>query len=262
MNSINEGDFAIVCVSCDRFSSLWNIFFRRFENFWGGPDLKKYLISNYKDPNYPGWNTLMVGKDLSWSSNLQIALRKIKENKIIFMLEDAPLDKYISFKEVDGILKNFDKFKMGYLNLKSSPMPPSINQVTKEIRKIPLDMPYRTSFAPAIWKKSVLLDLLISNESAWEFEIKGSIRSAKYNNFYVTKKPLMKMLHIIIKGRVDLRANKKLLQNGERKNIDFENMNIIDFIKVIFSETINLAIKPFSYKIRKIFHRLKYYKKL
>lgn len=260
MNSINEIKFAIVCVSCDKFSSLWSIFFERFEKYWGGPNLKKYIVTNYKDSNNIDWQSINVGPDLSWSSNLIKALQEIKEENIIFLLEDAPLKDFISNEEITNVLFYFQEIEMNYLNLKSTPLPSSKYQTKTGFRKIPKDMPYRTSFAPSIWKKDVLINLLDENESAWEFEIKGSVRSMCYEKFYVTTRPLMKMLHIIIKGKVDLRANKILSKAGERHHIDFENMSGKEFFKIVFFELVNIAIKPFSYKIRKFFHKAKHFK--
>ena len=260
MNSTDDHNFAIVCVSCDKFSSLWPIFFRRFAKFWQGPDFPKYVITNFKNSNDDNWQSIKVGLDLSWSSNLLKALDKIKEDNIFFVLEDAPLNNVISNNEIFDVIENFNKYKMDYLNLKSTPMPSLKYQIDSNLRKIPLDMPYRTSFAPAVWKKSVLCELLNVNESAWEFEIKGSVRSRSYKNFYVLSSPLMQMLHIIIKGKVDLRANRVLLETGERSEIDFMNMNALDSLKLTFFEFINLLIKPFSYKIRKFFHKIKHFK--
>ena len=52
------------------------------------------------------------------------------------------------------------------------------------LRKIPKWSPYRCSLIPGMWEKNVLLNLIKENETPWEFEKKGSIRSVKYKKWY------------------------------------------------------------------------------
>lgn len=60
---------------------------------------------------------------------------------------------------------------------------------------------YRTSTVMSLWRKSVLSDLLVSGESAWDFEINGTIRSDRFDGFYATKTDSFNVLNGIIKGK-------------------------------------------------------------
>ena len=42
----------------------------------------------------------------------------------------------------------------------------------------------------------------MKGESAWEFEIQGTVRSNKFSHFYGLKKPLFKSQHCLIRGKM------------------------------------------------------------
>jgi hypothetical protein len=53
----------------------------------------------------------------------------------------------------------------------------------------------------SLWKRDVLLDLLVPGESAWEFEIAGSVRSDACEGFYATRTPRLSVINAVIQGK-------------------------------------------------------------
>jgi hypothetical protein len=60
---------------------------------------------------------------------------------------------------------------------------------------------YRTSIFSSICRKVALKKIINPGENAWEFELKGSLRSNKYKNFYSVNYDRFKYLHAIKKGK-------------------------------------------------------------
>ena len=63
-------------------------------------------------------------------------------------------------------------------------------------------------------EKKVLLKLLKSNETAWDFEIRGSIRSDEYDNFFSTWGKYFYLINGCIGGNWQRSAIKKLKSLG------------------------------------------------
>ena len=79
---------------------------------------------------------------------------------------------------------------------------------------------YKNSTIWSFWKKSVLLNLLVKEESAWDFETKGSLRASRYNNFYALKKNLIYYDNAIIKG-----SWRKSIIHNNFHNLDINNVS-------------------------------------
>jgi hypothetical protein len=77
---------------------------------------------------------------------------------------------------------------------------------------------YRTSTVVSAWEKQMLLTLLKPGESAWDFEIKGTIRSDEFDGFYSTRVSCLPVINGVIKGKWLPFAAKKIESLGA--NID------------------------------------------
>ena len=148
-------DFGIVVLSCDRFSSLWPLFFNRFERFFRSQSFNIYLLSNHKDINFSQSslkvNLIKVGDDISWSSNLIKLIKSVPEKNLLFFMDDAPLSKEVDMNKFDNALSAFASENMDYLNLKSSPSP-NLN-LKKDFGLLAPNTDYRAAIVPSLWKK-------------------------------------------------------------------------------------------------------------
>lgn len=214
----------VLVLSCDRYSSLWNLFFTRWERFWPECPYPVYLLSNQIECERSGVITLMTGEDLDWSSNLLSALDQIPQDNLLLMMDDAPLNATVDGLAFERLYKRFQNEGLNYLNLKSSPAPNGIGDA--EMGELLPGSLYRTALIPCIWKKGVLRNLAIQGETAWHFEILGSERSDQIPNFRSMRYPFFDFLHCIIRGKLDRRAAKILMNNGELQLLDFPIMTL------------------------------------
>ncbi|MCC5610839.1 hypothetical protein LC612_29860 [Nostoc sp. CHAB 5834] len=228
-------DVAVVVISCDKFSSLWDLFFERFSRFWPDFEGQMYLISNHKDFEREGVKTICVGDDRDWSSNLEIALSRIPEDNLLLMLEDAPLDRGVDHSNLTKIFADFCEQHFDYLNLKASPRPKNV-PANSTYGQYPANLMYRTALVPCLWRKTVLQDLLVPGESAWQFEIRGSRRSNKFESFYSVRDPVLHFLHCVIQGKLDRRAAAKLNSTGEIEALNFPVMSKHEYRKLRLKE--------------------------
>ncbi|MEN3015385.1 MAG: hypothetical protein ABDH21_04960, partial [bacterium] len=198
--SFNE-KISILVPSCDSYSDLWPIFFELFWRFWPDCPLNVYLISNEKAFSDHRIRNIRVGEDKGWSSNILMALSRIPEEYIFIFLEDlficSMVDQGTMNKIFDWILLNSPEY------IKLSPYPKSIDKIFSRdfISKIDQEDIYRTSVVLSVFRKDVLRDLLREGESAWDFEIYGTLRSKKYSNFYTVNKEIIKVVNGVIKGK-------------------------------------------------------------
>lgn len=243
---MTNDELAIVVLSCDKFSSLWPLFFKRLDRNFPTNCAKVYLLSNHIDLDIESDHAVevvCVGDDISWSSNLRKLLIHINESNVLLLMDDAPLSEVVAVKEFQIFYSFFIEQKMNYFNLKASPYPnKNIGDYFGEL--IP-STGYRTAVVPSLWKKTVLLNLLEDNENAWQFEVFGSRRSERYRGFYAIKTPLFTFDHIVIKGKIDRGVFKKLKSNGEHVGIAFPVMTSWEYLKVTLSSVRSRVLKRF-----------------
>tara|TARA_B100000900_G_C20578494_1_gene716385 strand:+ start:457 stop:1242 length:786 start_codon:yes stop_codon:yes gene_type:complete len=228
-------ELAIVILSCDKFSSLWPLFFKRLNQYFPKSNNRFYLLSNnlkYEVDTHHLVKVICVGNDTSWSDNLSKLLVQINEENVLLLMEDGPLAKNVNLEKLNFYHDVFIKNNMNYLNLKASPKPDK--NINPDFGEISPFKGYRTALVPSLWKKSILLSLLKKGESAWEFEVLGSERSSSYENFFSLNKPLFTLDHIIVKGKIERKIFKKLKFKNEHLDIEFPVMSKWESLKDYF----------------------------
>lgn len=192
-------DYSILILSCDKYSSLWQPFFLRFNKYWPNKKEPRYLITNHKEPIYENTKTICIGEDVDWSSNLLRALEQVNSEYVFIILDDVFLKRAIDQKFLSDILNFIQKYNPNYLNTKPRPKPrgPEKGDLARELVK---GSHYRSSITNAFWKKEILQNILIPGESPWQFEKIGVQRSNIYSDFYGTKKSLLFYDHIVVGG--------------------------------------------------------------
>jgi len=230
-NNINyiKKKFAILVVSCDKYSDLWDPFFELFFKFWPDCPFNIYLLSNYKITNYQKVKTINIGEDISWSDNLYKGLNLLKEDYVFLLLEDLF---FIDFVNTDKILNLFKlalSINVCYLRFRPDPKPDKkYNELIGVVSKGTV---YRATSAVCIWEKEILSKLLKTNETAWDFEIIGSVRSDEYDNFFSTWEKYFYLTNGCIKGKWQRGVIKKLNSLGIQ--IDLNNREIMTLKETI-----------------------------
>ncbi len=249
-----KSNIAILVVSCDNYSDLWEPFFQCFKRFWKDCHYKVYLLSNYKDYNSPDVETIKVGEDRSWSDNLINALKKMDEDYVFMFLEDLFLYKPVDNEQVIDLFNWAVGEDVNYLRttLRFHRADKPYNEKVGVLKKGSL---YRASTVMALWKKSVLLDLLEPGETAWQFEIGGTERSNKYDKFFATYENYFHTLNTVVRGKWVPSALKKVKAMGIEIDLaKREVMTFFEYFKLLFMELrsyiLSLLPKKWRKKIR------------
>lgn len=249
---------AIVVISCDKYSDLHKPFFNLFQRFWPDCPFKTYLISNTKGFDLPGLTNILVGKDISWSDNLINALNKIEEEFVFLWVDDLFLIEQVDTSKVTDIFAWAVESGANYVCLKALPRPDKKFNDLVVVGIVSPGSLYRASSVLSLWNKKTLLELLKPSESAWKFEIEGSVRSDKYDRFYATRKMAIKVINGVIKGKWQGSAIRKLNSLGASPDLlARQKMSLVEEIvflsKRLRSSLLRIFPNNFRRQIRKIF---------
>ena len=195
----NSLSFAVLVLSCDKYSDLWPAFFFQFKKHF--PDLgcvPVYLGSNTEVCDEPGVVSILSGPDSDWSSSLKAILQQIPEDNLFVILEDlfpcTDIDPGC-LEEVIEFMGAGDVCHVKYWNNPQAHIP-----VNAMVSRYPAGMPYLASVC-GFWRRQTLEDLLVCGETAWDFEINGSYRASFLGGFFGLNTPLFGFKNLVEKGR-------------------------------------------------------------
>lgn len=196
MQKVN--DFAVLILSCDKYSDLWNPFLENFRRFFPVADIPVYLGSNLVKCDIPGVIPVLSGDDVDWSSSYRKILEQIPELKLFVILEDLLLASPVNEVGLQAALRYL--FEKGAKHIKYWGTPPP-DEHTEDtwIGVHPRGAPYRATVC-GFWDRSYLMSLLIEGENPWNFEILGSYRTSYTDGFYGLTRPLCAYRNMIEKG--------------------------------------------------------------
>ena len=194
-----EYDIGIVILSFDDFYVTWEPCIDHFFNAWPDCPYPVYLLNNFSSCGDERVIDLLVGTDENWSDSLKKGLLKVPNSRLFFHYDDA----FVSAINVDEVQSIFDMAVGNDLDsvaLRRRKFDTG-ERFNDKIYKLNGRAKYRTSLHHNLIKKNVVLDLLESGESAWEFEKAGSVRSSRYSFYSVYQEGLVIEYHGIIKGK-------------------------------------------------------------
>jgi len=203
---------AIVIASCDSYSETWGPFGTLFGRFWPDCPFPAYLVSNEGKFCSQRILGIRVGADVSWSDNILTALSQICEEYVILMVDDLFLAAPADTARIAAILEWMNRAGANCVHLYGRPRPAT--RTTGLVGPLPPGTYYRASAISSMWRKSVLKSVLRSGETAWDFEIQGSIRSDEFEGFYSALEPCFAFINGLIKGRWHPRAVAQLQKLG------------------------------------------------
>lgn len=170
MESINN--VAIFVNTFDGYSDLWDIFWDIFDKYGFDCPYAKYSVSNELDYNRPGVTNIKVGKETNWFERTIKALKKVKEEYLVFFLEDYFVSKKIDFNEINSIIVKMMEENVFFYRLSMRNGLPS----KKSFVKMQSGSDYPITLQLAIWKKDVFEKIVTELYSArcrspWDFEV-------------------------------------------------------------------------------------------
>lgn len=251
-----EGKTAILVVTCDNYSDLWDPFFECLHRFWPDCPFRVYLLSNNKKCERDGVTNVLSGDDISWSDSLIRGVRQVEEDYVMLIHEDLFLCRNIDTKKVSDIFAWAIESGANYIR-----MNPMINKADKPFNSsvgiISEKSIYRTSNVLALWKKTLLLELLKAGESAWDFENHGSVRSNKYDKFYAALEDNFPIINTVVRGKWQGSAVRKCKSLGIK--IDLSSRGVMSFkedfgysLKTVRSYILRCFPAKYRNKIKKL----------
>lgn len=253
-----NNDLAIMVLSCDKYSDLWDDFFNLKERFWPDCPFKTFLATDTKEYTREGVETIHFGSIRTWSICAQNALRQIDYPYIALFLEDAFIYKTI---ETDIIIDDLNIFKeksMDFMTLERDYKTPR-ESVNSHVWRTDKHRKWGIDTSAAIWKKDFLLKHLKKDDcSAWAFEVNLcnealSEKGLEGNIFYDDRKPFnISPVEVVRLGKLtpdSIRFYKKL-----GYNIDTTKREVIsEFSMFVYNLKGKLARSPyFSKPVKKI----------
>jgi hypothetical protein len=193
---------AFLIISCDTYSGLWETHFRCLDKQWPDCPFSKYLLTNHLDSGRPEIQAIKTGEDQGWSANLKKALDILRPDYeyVLVTFDDLLLIETVNNHLLNKVLESFFNLDGQFLQLiKWHNKPKRVNDLLGLIEP---DSLYRPNCVYALWKIDILNQLLIPEETAWEFERNGSARSNRFDGFYVVLQDIFQYRNIVIRGKI------------------------------------------------------------
>ena len=253
-----KNSIAFVVLTCDNYSDLWPMFVHFTETYWDDCPYDKYFITNNKTIPDSSFEFIPIGKDEDWSDGLlkAISVLKLKYDYIIITLEDCPIVERVDQIELNSIITSFLDSEGNFLALfTQGTMAGPTRKFNNYFGIIDKGSLYRPNTVYSLWRISTLEDLLVRGENAWEFEKYGSVRSDKYDGFFMVYKTFYKISNTVIKGKWQRSEYKKIINLGyypdvkSRKVSSYKEELLFKLYRSFFN--IFMYFLPLSHKIRR-----------
>jgi len=205
-------NFAILVITCDKYSSLWKPFFLQFQKYVPRCPYTVYLGSNNKKYHRKGVKSLISKIDSDWSSHVLSILNQIDEEYVFIWLDDFFLTDYLDVQLFQHCLDFLVLNKANHMHI--SPGVPSDGLCDDPfISFFKKGAPYRVSVS-GFWNKEHLKKILLPGESPWLFEIFGSYRSSYFDGYYCPHTLLFSYIQIVERGKIFYQAYQYCIKHG------------------------------------------------
>lgn len=195
-------DAAILVASCDKYSDLWEPFFKLFHRHWSDCPFPVFLGTNYEFYDGDKVSCIRVGDDVSWADNLHGMLDHIPFRRIILFLEDFLMVHRVDTKAIQDLLGVANEEDLACLRLYPHPPPSRRLRGRPGLGEIRRGDDYRVSTQVAIWHADALRSLAWPGFNAWDFEIIGSLASNEMSaRFWGVYEPVIDYRNGVWRGR-------------------------------------------------------------
>lgn len=226
VQALKHFDVGIVVASCDAYSDLWPLIGESFSWFWKDCPWPIYLAANQKSYQSDFISTLLGGEDTDWSSSMRRAIEQTNHKYILLWIDDAFLDRSVDTGRVLEVVERMDQEGWSHIRTRNYPKPSK--WLLGGFGRIPEGDISRATICTTIWRREVLLGLLKDGESAWDFEVKGSIRSNAYADFYCVKeKTTFSYIHAVARGAWVPEELRKMHRVGY--NVDTSSRSVMSY---------------------------------
>lgn len=231
---------SVLVSSCDKYRDAWLPFFTLMGKYWKDRPYPVYLnTESEKVTEVAGVPVTSIScpyKNCSWSRRLSHALKEIKSEYVIFMLEDFFIMSPVDQKEIDHCVDLMDSHKnIANINFGYGKYLENTDYIDEKYAKRSRNTGYYLNAQAAIWRRKVLIKLLSPYESAWQYEMYGSERAKLYKYDFVIKKDDILIFDyraqigwgVGIAGGKWLRGNVELFEK-EKIQVSFDNLGFFN----------------------------------
>ena len=190
-------NLAIVVASCDKYKSVWTPYFKLLEKYFAEAPKNIYLlVENMDIPQEVSskWCEKLGGVNIinstekEWSKRIKDSLRRIDKKYILFLLEDFFLQDFVKTDDLKKAVEWMDENE-AISAIRIYPFWESHTNTWPKYRDnfFVIDRNYeeRVNAQATIWRKDRFEEILIDNETAWQFEILASNRSRQDPYLYL-----------------------------------------------------------------------------
>lgn len=240
-------NMGILIASCDKNIWLLNVFFKYFFKFWAECPYKIYVSLEDSKFEFEDKDIIVLNnhENIGWGGRIKRCLESITEKYVLVMLDDFIIEEKVNQEKINQYIKVMNNEKMS--NLILTPVLNEKNDIDSKYDNLVHRNRfgrYKTSLQCGIWNRELLCNLLKNDESAWEFEIFGNIRSFLYRNeFYSVQSIKDKPIDyndgfFMVQGRLNLKEKRRIEEKtGEKINVEdipsFEECMIRDDIEIL-----------------------------
>ena len=184
-------NFSIILCTCDDYFDLCFNCIKLIHKYWPQFDGLIYINSDTKsfdDKSGKIKNVYHASSGLSWSQRLFDSLAQCDSEFVSIFLEDFYIESYVNNDEFLKCLRYMQNHKN--INSIIFSKEPGIGKIINELPGFAYRRylsPFKLTTHIGIYRKSFLLNILKKNESAWEFETSGSVRSLFKKGRYICK---------------------------------------------------------------------------
>lgn len=167
---------ALLVLSCDGYSDLWDDFFNLRDKYWADCPYRWYIVTESKDYYREGVEVIKCGSNLNWAGRFRYAVKIIDSRYYGIFLEDYFITAKVDNNVIADLIDVMDNHFVTFLNT-SDVFFNTIKMKDKQYFKehliiIPNNRLYGISTESAIWEKDFLLKKIGEDDySAWQFEI-------------------------------------------------------------------------------------------
>jgi hypothetical protein len=218
MNVLESKDFAVVVVSCDDYSDLWDNFFTLKSRYFDLNSIPTYLVSNSK--KYPDINSISV--NLSWTKRLLKAVLEIPSKYILLLLEDYYFSSEVDLNNLYQLMEIMTSKDLNYVKLSNFSSMKTTKFIEHDfLNHIYTSNEYAISLQPSLWKREFLLSMISNLDgNAWSFEvalndyIRTHISDKYIHNIAYDSREVLNLVHMVVQGKYLPSAVKKMRKLG------------------------------------------------
>lgn len=169
---------SVLVLSCDSYSDVWGPFFTLFFRYWKCP-YQVYVTAETEQCLIPEVKTINCDGP-TWTDRIRAAVKQIDTEYVICMCEDFFFRKRVRQAVINGCLTFMDNnpliacfnFEKNYDQIPESSYP--------GFGRKPNGSDYRKTCQAALWRKSILEELLNVEMDPWGWETSGATNEYEY----------------------------------------------------------------------------------